>query len=119
MTFLAGGFQDARGSNDAGEFYVENVIEELDVASEWYYDEVTHILHFAYNGTGAPPTDGSIVAIAGHAITIVNITAPMAAPATGISFLGLGFRDAAYTYLMPHGTVFVALAAPYVPALTS
>ena len=80
MTFLAGGFQDARGSNDAGEFYVENVIEELDVASEWYYDEVTHILHFAYNGTGAPPTDGSIVAIAGHAITIVNITAPMAAP---------------------------------------
>lgn len=103
MTFLAGGFQDARGSNDAGEFYVENVIEELDVASEWYYDEVTHILHFAYNGTGAPPTDGSIVAIAGHAITIVNITAPMAAPATGISFLGLGFRDAAYTYLMPHG----------------
>ena len=102
--FLAGGFQDARGSNDAGEFYIENVAEELDAAGEWYYDEATQTLTFAYNATGAPPTDGSIVAIAGDAVNIVNITAPMSAPATGISFLGVGFRDAAYTYLMDHGT---------------
>ena len=43
------------------------------------------------------------MAIAGDAVAIVNITAPMSLPATGISFKGLGFRDAAYTYLMPHG----------------
>ena len=56
MTFLAGGFQDARGSNDAGEFYVENVAEELDAPAEWYYDEATQTLTFAYNQTQVPPT---------------------------------------------------------------
>ena len=103
--FQAGGFQDARGSDDAGEFYVENVMEELDAVGEWFFDDATQTLFFNYNATAgtAPPTDGSIVAIASSAVGIVNITAPMAAPATGISFKGLGFRDAAYTYLMPHG----------------
>lgn len=33
--FSMGGFQDARGSNTAGNFYVENVLEELDAPGEW------------------------------------------------------------------------------------
>jgi hypothetical protein len=35
FAFSAGGFQDARGSNDAGNFYIENVMEELDSPGEW------------------------------------------------------------------------------------
>lgn len=32
-----------------------------------------------------------------------NVTGTIAAPVTGIAFKGLGFRDAAYTYFLPHG----------------
>jgi hypothetical protein len=105
FTFSAGGFQDARGSDDAGEFYIENVLEELDFPSEWFYNSTTSILYFNFNATIGtfPPTDGSIVAIDGDSIGIINITSPMTAPAVGISFNGIGFRDAAYTYLYPHG----------------
>ena len=34
---------------------------------------------------------------------LVNVTATQEQPAVGISFKGIGFRDASYTYLHPHG----------------
>lgn len=30
-----GGFQEARGSSGGGEWYVENIFEELDAPGEW------------------------------------------------------------------------------------
>lgn len=34
---------------------------------------------------------------------LFNITGSQAAPVVGVSFVGLGFRDAAISYLQPHG----------------
>ena len=37
--------------------YIENALEFLDSASEWYYDPTAGKLYFFYNGTGAPSPD--------------------------------------------------------------
>jgi hypothetical protein len=47
--------------------------------------------------------DGSIVAIDALAQSIFNITGNQTAPVLGVSFKGVGFRDAAYSYFNPHG----------------
>lgn len=40
LTFAKGGFQGARGPGaKGGEFYIENVLEELDAPNEWYFDK--------------------------------------------------------------------------------
>jgi hypothetical protein len=104
IAFVAGGFQDARGSDDAGNFYIENVFEELDAPSEWFYNETTHQLFLYYNATAGtpPPGDGSLVAVAGGASALITVAATQAAPLRGLALRGLGFRDTAYVYFEPH-----------------
>ena len=100
VRFVAGGFQDARGSDDAGNFYIENVMEELDAPSEWFYNETTRQLFLFYNASAGtpPPTDGSLAAIAGGASALITVAATQAAPLVGLTLRGLGFRDTAYVY---------------------
>jgi len=103
FNFAEGGYQDARGG-DGGDFYVENVMEELDAPGEWYFDKVTKKLYVFWNATAGtpPPTDGSVVAIADGAWGILNVTATQAAPITGLSINGVGFRDTAHVFFAPH-----------------
>lgn len=58
----------------------------------------------AYNGSNTlpPPTDGSVIAIADGAWGLINVSASQAAPAVGLSFLGVGFRDTANVFFAPH-----------------
>ena len=44
-----------RGNNRGGEWYVENVFEELDSPNEYFYNESTHVLYYYHNASGAPP----------------------------------------------------------------
>ena len=46
----------ARGENTGGDFFVENIFEELDYPSEFYHDYVNGKLYLYHNGTGAPST---------------------------------------------------------------
>ena len=48
-----------------------------------------------------PPSDGSLLAV--WLPMLINVTATQEKPAKGISFRGIGFRDAAYTFMHPHG----------------
>ena len=41
FTFGKGGNQGARGSNSGGDFFVENVHEELDYPGEFFFDKKT------------------------------------------------------------------------------
>lgn len=100
FAFNRGGWQDARGSPDAGDLYVENVLEELDAPGEWFYDARTASLLLYWNGTGGP--DGSVVVVASPAQVLFNATGDQAAPVRNVAFLGLGFRDTAHTYFEPH-----------------
>ncbi len=103
FNFAEGGYQDARGG-DGGDWYLENVLEELDAPGEWYFDKATLKLYVYWNATAGtpPPTDGSVVAIADGAWGIINVTATQAAPITGLSINGVGFRDTAHVYFAPH-----------------
>ena len=104
MAFAEGGYQDARGSDGAGDWYIENVLEELDAPGEWYHDVAAGKLYVFYNASAGtpPPNDGSIVAIPDGAHGLINVTATQAAPARGLSFLGVGFRDTAHVFFAPH-----------------
>jgi hypothetical protein len=104
VTFAEGGYQDARGSDDAGDWYIENVLEELDAPGEWYHDVAAQKLYVFYNATSGtpPPSDGSIIAITDGATGLINVNASQAAPITGLSVLGIGFRDTANVFFAPH-----------------
>ncbi|XP_065183777.1 uncharacterized protein LOC135814571 [Sycon ciliatum] len=101
FTFGKGGFQGARGNDNGDEFYIENVMEELDSPNEWFYDAKTAKMYFWYNGTGMPPA--STVYEIPHIKVLINATGTQKAAVKGIQFKGINFRDTAYTYLDPHG----------------
>jgi hypothetical protein len=81
------------------------VLELLDDAREWYYDEAAHELYLQPNAThGVPPSAADLAGAAAPALqTLVSVNATQAAPVAGLRFEGLGFRDAAPTYMEPHG----------------
>lgn len=104
FTFAAGGWQGSRGYSSGMDVSIENVWEELDVEGEFYFNESTRVLCvIPWGDSGAPPPDGSLVALGPGSKVLVNVTGSQAAPVTGVSFVGVGFRDAAFTYLDPHG----------------
>jgi hypothetical protein len=63
MTFASGGFQGSRGEDQGEDTFVENIFEELDYPTEWFYNESTQTLYFWHNATAGvpPPSDGSLV----------------------------------------------------------
>lgn len=102
FSLTEGGNQGSRGGNAGQEFFVENILDELDAPSEWFFDEATQTISLWYNGTGAPPTDGSVAVTQLH--VLINSTGTQAKPVVGLAFLGLTFADSAPFYLGPHGT---------------
>ena len=51
IMFSRGGFQEARGADTGGPFYVSNIFEELDSPNEWFLDKNTRTLYFMPNDT--------------------------------------------------------------------
>lgn len=81
--------------------YIENVFEELDNENEFFYDRETSKLYYIHNGTGAPSRDTLFEATVNH--TIVSLKGSQLKPVVNVKFQGITFRDAAYTYMEPHG----------------
>lgn len=100
FTFGRGGNQGARGENKGGDFFIENVMEELDYPGEFFFDKRTEKLYLFHNGTGAPPTDSIVVP---QVKVLVNITGTQWNPVTGLQLKGLRFSASGPTYMMPHG----------------
>lgn len=100
FSFGKGGNQGARGDDHGGDFFVENVMEELDSPGEFFFDKKARKLYLYHNGTGAPPSHGVVVP---RLRTLLNISGTQWAPARNITYSGLGFRAARYTYMDPHG----------------
>ena len=80
------------------------MLEELDAPSEWHYAPATATLTYYYNASAGtpPPADQALTAIPEGAWGIINVSASQAAPLTGLSILGVGFRDAANVFFAPH-----------------
>lgn len=102
FSLTRGGNQGSRGGDAGQEFFVENVQEELDSPGEFYFDPTTKSLYLWHNSSGTPPTDGSIVAVL--QTVLINATGTQGAPVVGVGFEGIGFKDSAPAYMMPHGT---------------
>lgn len=68
--------------------------------NEFFYDADTEILYY-HSSTGKP----SGVVEATKLQTFVEVRGTQAAPVTNISFLGVGFRDTALSYLDHHRSV--------------
>ena len=88
------------------EWYIEGVLEELDIGREWFFDNQTLMLYYKPNSTtteasaGSPPT-GEFVATAMR--VLLNVTGTQATPAHHIAIKGLTIRDTTYSYFEPHG----------------
>jgi hypothetical protein len=97
-----GGFQGSRGENEGEDTYIENVFEELDSPSEWFFDPSSSTLYLWFNATSgtAPPMD--LVMTTKGFSHLFNITGTQADPVKGVTIQGLGMRDTAYTYMDPH-----------------
>lgn len=101
FSFGHGGFQGARGNNQGGDFFVENVFEELDNPGEFFFNQSTGMLYLFYNGTGAPPANMEVVVPTTR--TLVNISGTRWDPVKNVSIDGIAFKATRYTYMDPHG----------------
>lgn len=101
MSFGYGGFQGARGSNSGGDWFIENVMEELDNPGEFFFDESTSKLYLFHNGTGAPPASATVVAPQKQ--VLLNVSGTQWDPVKNTKHTGITFSASAYTYMMPHG----------------
>jgi len=100
FTFGRGGNQGARGHNIGGDFFIENVWEELDSPGEFFFDSSNGRLYLYYNGSGPPPLDMEVVVP--QLQVLLNVTGTQWDPVRNLSLRGLQFTASAHTYMMPH-----------------
>eukprot|EP01084_Bolivina_argentea_P066968 122068_1 len=97
--FGRGGFQDGRGHNMGKEFYVENVMEELDNDLEWFFNESTRILYYQHNHTGYPNNISFEVT---NLKILFSFIGNQTKPIKNMILRGVTLRDTQYTYLDNH-----------------
>mmetsp|Transcript_6753 Transcript_6753/g.20057 ORF Transcript_6753/g.20057 Transcript_6753/m.20057 type:complete len:924 (-) Transcript_6753:1392-4163(-) len=101
IKFGAGGYQGCRGG-PGQDWFVENVQELLDSAGEHYVDTTASppVLYYALNGSATAP-DGDVAVPLLKILLRANTS--QESPVKGLTLLNIGFRDAAPTYMDPHG----------------
>ena len=93
ISFSSGGFQEARGCATGAEWYVENIMEELNAPNEWFYNDTTKTLYFFPNGSLPETGIGSVL----DQLFIVEGTSDL--PVTQVTFTNLTFTHTASTFL--------------------
>jgi len=89
--------QGGEGQVEASQWWIENVLEEIDEANEFFFDVETRILYYAFNSTDKP--SGFEQWTATRTEVLFNITGTQAAPVCNVTIRGLELRDTSYTYL--------------------
>jgi len=102
FTFGYGGFQGARGRKNGGDFFIENVFEELDYPGEFFYDKKEGLLYVYYNATsGTPPPTKNV--ILPNLKTLIWHEGTQWNPVKNIQHNGITYVSTSYTYMDPHG----------------
>ena len=96
LTFKDGGFQEARGCASGAEWYVENIMEELDAPNEWYYNETTMMLFYFPNGSLPESGIGTVLD------QLFTVEGTMDMPVKNVTFANLTFAHTASTFLEPY-----------------
>jgi len=115
IKFGRGGFQGSRGG-PGSDWYLENMLTLLDAPNEHYYDPDTGMLYYSPNSTDTSNTNTNVNTNVNNAppsptlelaaptlMTLLQVNATQANPVKGLTIQGIGFRDAAPTFLEPHG----------------
>ena len=113
LFFEKGGFQGGRGcGNRKGDmrgcgyqFYVENVVEELDVPNEWFFNETTRMMYYHLPNTSSIADLGALTFEATNLKHLIRIVGNQSNPVMNVSLRGVGLKDTAYTYMDPHEMV--------------
>jgi hypothetical protein len=97
ILFGKGGHQEARGSGGGAEYYVSNILEELDDGNEFFVD---------YTGTGSlyfqPNMTVPKLFVASQLPCILSVTGTQSHPVTNVEIDGLTFAHTASTFMRPY-----------------
>lgn len=93
--FTKGGFQGARGDDTGGDFFVEDVFEELDHELEFFFDEDAATLYVM--------SDPPAAVVVPKLRTLVNVSGTQWDPVKDVTIENVNFRSTRYTYMDPHG----------------
>lgn len=92
--FGSGGFQEARGCGWGAEWYVENIMEELDAPNEWFYDDSNKVLYYFPNSSSLPQAGvGSLLD------QLFTVQGTPDEPVVQVTFANLTFAHTASTFL--------------------
>ena len=94
LHFAYGGWQEARGLFFGSEWFVENIMEELDAPGEWYFNDLDSTLYYFPNGSSSPPASGVATAVK----TLFKIIGNSDTPVVNVSITNLTFSQTASTY---------------------
>ena len=94
LTFAYGGWQEAHGCSSGTEWYVENIMEELDAPGEWYFDDLDSTLFYFPNGSSSLPTSGVAAAVE----TLFRISGTQERPVVNITIANITFTQTTPTY---------------------
>ena len=102
FTFGYGGFQGARGEEVGGDFFIENVFEELDHPGEYFYDKHNGLLYVYNNASsGTPPPTENVVLP--NLKILVDHKGTQWDPVRKVQHKGIKYIATSYTYMDPHG----------------
>eukprot|EP01084_Bolivina_argentea_P221547 375200_1 len=105
-----GGFQGARGCDDpwgtnygcGAEFFIENVMDEIDYPNEWFFNRTTRMLYY-YLNESENQNINDISFEATNLKVLFNYTGNETHPVTNNIINGITFRDTGLSYFEPHG----------------
>lgn len=97
VQFGYGGYQEARGSRiNSNHFYIENLLEELDVPGEWYYNGSTSTLYYFPNASTVERPALPVLD------TLIEIKGQPDQPVANITILGLELTETRSTFLQQY-----------------
>ena len=101
LLFTAGGNQGGEGSDSAGEWFIENVLEELDAPNEFFFDADEKKLYLYHNSTsgGPPPAEVVVPSLA----RLIELRGVEMQPVRHVTLSGLTIRDGRPSYMEPRG----------------
>ena len=96
LSFSKGGFQEARGSSNGAESFIENSKGLLDGPREWWLDASTSTLYFMANGTEVPSAKGWV---ASGLETVLHVKGSQSTPVLGHKLVGVTVTHTAPVFL--------------------